>query len=77
MGPVGTVRMQWIHRDGSITSGGAENTVAATEHDDVTEVRFLNADGGVIGTAQVLAPIDQRDVAVLPEVAPESTVEAK
>jgi hypothetical protein len=69
MGPVGTARIQWIHRNGSITSGGAENTIAATEHDDVASVRFLDADGGVIGAADVLDQIDASGVAVLPEVA--------
>jgi hypothetical protein len=69
MGPVGTARVQWIHRDGSVTSAAAVNTISAAEHDDVTSVRFLDAAGAVIGTAKVLEPVDA-DLAILPEVGP-------
>jgi hypothetical protein len=66
MGPVGTARVQWIHRGGQISNQAAQNTIAGTDHDDVTSVRFLNADGAVLSTANVLEPIAVGGV--LPEV---------
>jgi hypothetical protein len=70
MGPVGTTRIQWIHRNGSIGNNAADHTMAMTEYDDVTSVRFLDANGTVIGTREVLEPFG-RYSEVLPEVGPD------
>jgi hypothetical protein len=75
MGPVGTVRVQWIHRDGEITSQDTSNTITGTDRDDVTSVRFLDKYGAVLGTTAVLAAIDQGGF--LPEVDPEKAAAAK
>jgi hypothetical protein len=66
MGPVGTERVQWVHRDGHISNQEAPHTIAATDQDDVTQVRFLNADGGIIASTRVLDRIPPG--ALLPEV---------
>ena len=57
MGPVGTTAVQWVHRDGPVTTTDARNTLAVTEQDDVRSVRFLDADGHRIGSADVREPL--------------------
>jgi hypothetical protein len=56
MGPVGTRTVQWVHKDGTVSSGPAENTLAVIGTPDVTSARFIAADGTRLGSTGVLDP---------------------
>jgi hypothetical protein len=76
MGPAGTKLVEWVHRDGTVVSVEAEDTLATTDRDDVELVHFLDSTGHRVGAAQVLDPLatmhehDPRslDPWVLPEI---------
>lgn len=53
MGPVGTVSVEWVHDDRTVTTSTASNTLAVTDREDVRSVRFLDDEGKRLGTTPV------------------------